>query len=188
MFTYQTNAGAVTAKGVEFELQTVPVSGLNIKGTLALQNANYGSFVFPNPFPRVDTSDPRLVPGTNNLNLIGTQVQQNPRARGSVGVGYDIDLGDRGTVTPFLQEYFSSKFSANDVVYGRDAVSIQPGYHKTDLRVYWLPRNRHYSVQAFVENLENTAVITRVTRGGDNFIQGGYAAPRTAGVKIHLKY
>lgn len=185
VFTYQTNAGRVKSKGLEFELQTVPVTGLNIKASAAFQDSKYGNFIFPNPFPR---SGGRAIPGTNLLNLEGTRVQQNPRTRLSIGVGYDIDLGNAGTLTPYVQEYYSSEYSANDVVYGLDRISVQPAYNKTDLRLYWAPRKGRFTVQAFVENLENEAVITRVTRGGDNFIQGGYAAPRTGGVKLHFKY
>ncbi|MEO5897527.1 MAG: TonB-dependent receptor [Vicinamibacterales bacterium] len=185
VFTYQTNAGKVKSKGIELELQTVPVTGLNIKASAAFQDSKYGDFIFPNPFPR---SGGRAIPGTNLLNLDGTRVQQNPRTRLSIGAGYDIDLGKGGVLTPYVQEYYSSEYSTNDVVYGADRVTVQPGYNKTDLRLYWAPKSRRFTVQAFVENLENEAVITRITRGGDNFIQGGYAAPRTGGVKLHFKY
>ena len=185
VFTYQTNAGAVKAKGVEFELETVPVKGLNLRATLALQDAKYGDFVFPNPFPR--TGDGRNIPGTNLLNLKGTNVQQNPRARVSVGVGYAIDLGRSGTLTPYVQNYYSSEYSTNDLVYGRDRITVQPSYVKTDARLYWAPKTGHFTVQAFVENMQNEAVITRITRGGDNFIQGGYAAPRTWGAKVSYR-
>ncbi len=184
VFTYQTNAGEVTSKGVEVELQTVPLDGLNVGATMALQDSTYGDFIFPNPFPRGGS---RVLPGTNLLNLNGTQVQQNPTSRFSVNAGYDINLGTAGTLTPYYQGYYSSKYSANDVVYGRDAVSVQPSYYKTDLRLYWAPRTGSFTVQAFVENLENEAVLTRTTRGGDNFLQAGYAAPRVAGIKVQYR-
>ena len=101
--------------------------------------------------------------------------------------GYEIDLGGGGSLTPYAHTYYSSEFTANDVVYGSDRVSVQPSYTKTDLRLSWAPRNKHFRVQGFVENLENEPVLIRIVRGGDNFLQGGYAAPRTWGVKLSYR-
>lgn len=182
-FVYQTNAGSVSAKGVELELETAPVEALRLEAALALQDSSYGEFVLPNPFPR--GGDPRL-PG-NLVRLDGTQVQQQPRARLAVGAGYDIALGRLGTLTPYLRSYLTSAFGVNDIVLGRDRVSIQEGFTKTDLRLAYAPRGKRLRVQAFVLNLENQAVLLRVVRGGDDILQAGYAPPRTWGVQVSYR-
>jgi iron complex outermembrane receptor protein len=181
-FIYQTNAGSVTSKGVELELEAVPIDRLNVQAHVALQNSRYGDFILPNPFPR--GGDPAL-PG-NLVNLSGDRVQQQPKARLSVGAAYDIDLRQRGTLTPSARTYYSSEFGVNDIILGRDRVSIQDGYSKTDLRVIWMPVSGRFSVQAFVDNLENEPVLLRLVRGGDDILQGGYAPPRTWGIAMSV--
>jgi outer membrane receptor protein involved in Fe transport len=118
------------------------------------------------------------------VDLSGTQVQQQPRARISLGAAYDLGLGQRGTLTLQGRVYYSSEYNANDVVLGRDRTSVQKAYSRTDLRASWLPRNGHLRISAFVENLEDEAVLLRLVRGGDNILQGAYAAPRTWGVAL----
>jgi iron complex outermembrane receptor protein len=181
-FIYQTNAGAVTSKGLELELEAAPVTRLRVQAHLALQDSRYGDFILPNPFPR--GGDPAL-PG-NLVELSGNRVQQQPAARWSIGAAYDLDLQRWGTLSPSVRTYYSSAFGVNDIVLGRDRVSIQDGYSKTDLRVAWVPRRGRFSVQAFVDNLENEPVLLRLVRGGDDILQAGYAPPRTWGVTMSV--
>jgi iron complex outermembrane receptor protein len=181
-FIYQTNAGAVTSKGIELEVESVPVSGLRLAGHAAFQNSRYGDFILPNPFPR--GGDPSL-PG-NLVNLSGNRVQHQPAVRWSTGATYDIDLRQWGTLSPSIRTYYSSEFNVNDIVLGRDGVSIQDAYSKTDLRVTFNPRGKRFSVQAFVDNLEDDPVLLRLERGGEDILQGAYAPPRTWGVTMSV--
>jgi iron complex outermembrane receptor protein len=181
-FVYQTNAGAVTSKGIELEVEAEPTAGLKIQAHAALQDSTYGDFILPNPFPR--GGDPAL-PG-NLVDLSGTQVQQQPKARFSAGLGYDIGLRRWGTLSPYVHLYYSSAFGVNDIVLGRDRVSIQDAYTRSDLRLAWTPRDRPFRIQAFVESVENDAVLLRLVRGGDEILQAGYAAPRTWGVTLSV--
>jgi iron complex outermembrane receptor protein len=183
--TYQTNAGAVRSTGVEVELQTVPVDALHLGVTLALQDATYGAFVTPNPFPR-GTNGYRSLPG-NLIDLDGSQVALSPRARLTFTASYDIRT-EVGTFTPLVQSYSSSKYSAWDTVIGRDGVNVQEAYTRTDLRLIWELPNRPWRVQAYVENLENQAILLRALRGGDDFIQAVYGPPRTAGVRLNYRF
>ena len=183
VFTYQTNAGAVGATGVEVELHTAPVDALRVGLTLALQRAKYGQFILPNPFPRGGDA---TLPG-NFVNLNGSQVALSPDARATVSASYDISTS-AGKFTPVAQSYLSSSYSAWDVRIGRDGVNVQDAYTRTDLRLVWAPNNAHWRVQGYVENLENKAIILRALRGGDNFVQAVYAAPRTAGIRLSYEF
>jgi len=183
--TYQTNAGAVKATGVEVELQTVPVDAFRLNVTLALQDAAYGTFITPNPFPR-GTGGYQTLPG-NLLNLDGSQVALSPKARLTVSASYDIKT-NAGTFTPLVQSYSSSSYSAWDTVIGRDGVNVQDAYSRTDLRLIWALPNQPWRIQAYVENLENKAILLRALRGGDDFIQGVYGPPRTAGVRLSYQF
>lgn len=189
VLTYQTNAGAIRSVGVEVELQTVPVDNLRIGATLALQNAEYGTFVTQNPFspPARGTNGYRLVgttpAGAQFIDLDGTQVALSPTTRLTLTGSYDIKTG-AGTFTPSIQSYLSSSYTAWDVRIGRDGVNVQDAYTRTDLRLIWALPQAQWRIQAFLENIENDAILLRGLRGGDNFIQAVYAAPRTAGVRL----
>lgn len=185
VLTYQTNAGAVGSTGVEVELQTVPTDAFRLNVTLAMQQAQYGEFITPNPFPR-GTGGYQTLPG-NLINLDGSQVALSPTARVTVSASYDLAT-KAGTFTPLVQSYVSSSYSAWDTVIGRDGVNVQDAYARTDLRMIWALPNRPWRMQAYVENLENKAILLRGLRGGDDFIQGVYGPPRTAGVRVSYQF
>ena len=71
---------------------------------------------------------------------------------------------------------------------GSDGTNVQDAYTRTDLRLIWALPQAQWRVQAYVENLEDDAIILRGLRGGDNFIQAVYAAPRTAGVRLSYQF
>ncbi len=183
--TYQTNAGAVKSTGVEIELQTVPVDKLRFDVTLALQNAKYGEFITPNAFPR-GTGGYQTLPG-NLINLDGSQVALSPDARLTLTASYDM-VTSAGTFTPLVQSYLSSSYSAWDTRIGRDGVNVQDAYTRTDLRLLWTMPGRPWRAQAYVENLENKAILMRALRGGDDFIQAVYGPPRTMGVRLSYMF
>jgi iron complex outermembrane receptor protein len=193
VITFQTNAGAIRSIGIEVELQTVPVDNLRLGATIALQDAKYGRFVLQNPFspPARGTNNYKLVgttpAGAQFIDLDGNQVALSPTARLTVSAGYDIKTG-AGTLTPMIQSYLSSSYTAWDIRIGRDGINVQDAYSRTDLRLSWALPQAQWRVQAYVENLENKAILLRALRGGDNFIQAVYAAPRTAGVRLSYHF
>jgi iron complex outermembrane receptor protein len=193
VLTFQTNAGAIRSVGVEVEVQTRPVDALRLDATLALQNAEYGKFITQNPFspPARGLNGYKLVgttsAGAQFIDLDGTQVALSPTARLTLSAGYDIK-SSAGTFTPMVQSYLSSSYTAWDIRIGRDGVNVQDAYTRTDLRLMWSLPQVQWRIQAFVENLENEAILLRGLRGGDNFIQAVYAAPRTAGVRLSYQF
>jgi iron complex outermembrane receptor protein len=193
VITFQTNAGAIRSIGVETELQLVPVDSLRLGVTLALQDAEYGQFITQNPFspPARGTNGYKLAGTTSGgaqfIDLDGTQVALSPTARLTLSASYDIRTGG-GTFTPTVQSYLSSSYTAWDVRIGRDGINVQDAYSRTDLRLFWTPPQAQWRIQAYVENLENDAILLRALRGGDNFIQAVYAAPRTAGIRLSYHF
>jgi iron complex outermembrane recepter protein len=101
-----------------------------------------------------------------------------------LGAAYDIDLAG-GTLTPSVQSYFSSDFinTAFTPNFGR-----QDGFTKTDLRLSFLSADERFTVQAFVENVENTAVLHRVAFGGNRSLNAVYQTPRTYGIKAGVRF
>ena len=101
-----------------------------------------------------------------------------------VGAAYDIDIGG-GTLTPSVQSYFSSSFinTAFTPDFGR-----QEAFTRTDLRLTYISPGEQFTVQAYVENLENEAVLNRVAFGGNRSLNAVYGLPRTYGVKAGVRF
>jgi iron complex outermembrane recepter protein len=121
--------------------------------------------------------------GTNGEKFV-SETPLSPEFVIQLGLAYDLDLGG-GTLTPSVQSYFSSSFinTAFTPNFGR-----QPAFTRTDLRLTWRSGDDRFSVQAFVENVENTAVLNRVAFGANRSLNGVYGLPRTWGLRAGARF
>ena len=97
---------------------------------------------------------------------------------------YDIDVGS-GTLTPSAQVYYNAGFDNLDL---NLPIAKTPSYTKTDLRLTYVARGEHFTLQAYVENLEDKAVLNRTAIGANRSINASYAMPRTYGVKAGFRF
>ena len=152
--------------------------------------------ILPNPVsnpelfvPIKDASGNQIIAGgVPQFTALGyntpTRVQNTPDISILGGFAYEIDIGNSGTLTPEVQTLFSGSYLLSRAFPNY----LQKSYTKTELRLTYRTANRNISVQAFVENLENTATIGRVTVASGGGFSGSYAAPRTFGVKAGYKF
>ena len=91
---------------------------------------------------------------------------------------YEFDLGgDFGYLTPYVQFYYSDGFGTSNL-FAIDPAAFQSSYTKTDLRLVWDSPDRNYSIEAFIENIEDEAVLSRSNNnGGDDLLQSSYLNP-----------
>lgn len=114
---------------------------------------------------------------------IKSRVQNTPDISLRAGIAYTIDLGSSGTLTPEVQTYFNGGY-----ILSRALVNFQQkSYTKTELRLTYQNPNG-FSAQAFVENLENEAVIGRATVSNGGAFSGTFAAPRTFGLRLGYRF
>jgi len=152
--------------------------------------------ILPNPVSNPELFVPVL--GTNGQQLVvggvpqflalgynkKTRVQNQADITLRGGIAYDIDLGGNGTLTPEVQTYYNGGY-----ILSRALVNFkQKSYTKTELRLTWTNEEDNLSLQAFVENLENEAVIGRATVASGGGFSGTFAAPRTYGMKLSFRY
>ena len=102
-----------------------------------------------------------------------------------LGASYTIDLGKSGTVTPEVQTYFNGGYILTDLT---PDFGDQPSFTKTDLRVTYRTADERLRVQAFVSNIEDTAVITRAVYSNHRSQLTSYAQPRTYGVQVGVRF
>lgn len=184
--TISVNSGDMTTKGVEVELTWIPVDNLTLTGHASFMNNEYGEFAVNNPFQLFDGVPAGDVEG-GGIDLKGETPPWSPEMAIGLSAAYDFDLGNNGRLTPYLQYYYSDGYGTDDVpVYSSQ---FQESYSKTDFRLMWSSGEGHWSVSAFIENMENEAVLARTQTGGPTGgINSSYIYPKNYGVKFSYRY
>lgn len=152
--------------------------------------------IFPNPVTNPDLFVPILgsdgeqlvngsgVPLFEYLNDKRERVQNQADFTLRAGMAYDIDLGSAGTLTPEVQTYYNAGYLLSPLLVNFE----QDAYTKTDLYLTWKSEDSTITFQAFVQNLENEAVIGRVTAQDRGAFNGTYQPPRTWGFRTGYRF
>jgi iron complex outermembrane receptor protein len=110
------NAGDADIKGLEVETTIRPIDGLLIDGAVSYLHFDYKSFgTFTTTNPATGATTTVSVGGPTNINgpQFGDYAPYTPEWKWSVGIQYEIDLGDVGTLTPrFDAAYQGEVFTA----------------------------------------------------------------------------
>jgi len=120
------------------------------------------------------------------IDLSGTVPGWSPDVTVGFTAAYVIDMGSNGQLTPYLQTYYSSGYNTDDV--SNYSTQYQGSYQKTDLRLIWDAPGEQWSISAFIENIENEAVLARTNTGGKAHVTGSYIYPRNFGVKASFRF
>ncbi len=199
---YTENGGSIDAKGLEIEVNWTPGEAFFLNGSLAFLDAKFGDYLVgqvPGLGNYEGRQDVTRTPGeivaaggVPSLSLKGWRPALSPKVTASLQTGYAFDLGNGNYLTPMLQTFISGSYYSFDFnLPGSD----QGSYSKTDLRLTWRNVDKGFELEAFVENLENEAVLTRsviFTAGDANVptasIQANYADPRIWGVRFGISF
>ena len=157
----------------------------------------FGGGILPNPVSNPELFVPVLGPngqqlvvgGVPQFETLGYNVKQRVQNQTDfslrAGIAYDIDLGEMGTLTPEVQTYYNDGYLLAPVL---QRSFNQESYTKTDLYLTWRNIGEDLTFQAFIQNIENKAVIGRVTTGSGGGINGTYQPPRTWGLRLSYRY
>ncbi len=116
----------------------------------------------------------------------GAQIAFSPDFTLGITASYVHALGGAlGTLVPLVQFYYSDNYSASDqgYVWGQ-----QDSYTQTDLRLTWISEGGHFNISAFVQNVEDEAVLARANVFGGTLATQQYAPPRTWGISLGYAY
>ena len=179
--TESRNGGVIEAKGIELELVYVPTDELTLGSNISLLDSEYGTFGANNPYQLWNGQIQSFI------DLNGEKTPWSPDFTISLFGSYRIDLGDNGSITPYIQTYFSDGYNTSNIV-GTDPNQQQDSFSKTDMRITWEDAEQRYSIEVFVENLEDEAVLARGNNNSDDLVQTGFLYPRNSGVRFRAKF
>ena len=178
------NAGETEIWGIEAELEARPTDNLFVLATAAYNSSEYKSYLSAG-FAGDVLGAPGVVadPATGSavVDLSGNRTPRSPRFRATLLAGYDFELSGGATITPLISTSYTSSFFNSRF---NTQLLQQDGYTKTDLRLSYTTADERFSIEGFVNNVEDKQVISRGTYGGTNAAFASYAAPRTYGVRL----
>ncbi|MEM1261678.1 MAG: TonB-dependent receptor [Pseudomonadota bacterium] len=176
------NGGQIDAQGIEIESVWVPVDELQLGFNLTLLDSEYGAFGQQYPYQLLNG-----VASDGFIDVNGETTPWSPDYTFTFTASYDMDLGENGTLTPSLQHFNSDGYNTSNL-WGVDPNHDQDSFGKTDLRLTWFSADERYSLVAFVENIEDEAVLARGNNGSSDNVQTGYLFPRNWGVRFRVNF
>ncbi len=181
VLTTTRNGGVIDAQGIELELQYIPTDEWSLGLTAAFLDAEFGEFGQTSPYQlnRGVATEPESVEGETP--------GWSPDFAMNFFAEYTFNLANGGTLTPGI--FFSSSDAYNTSnLYSLDPNHDQDSYTKTDLRLTWRSQSGNYTVAAFIENIEDEAVLSRGNNGSQDNVQTGYLYPQNYGVSFQVRW
>ena len=179
--TQSSNGGEITAWGIELESVWVPVEHVRIGLNASYLNSEFDVFGQTNPYQLLNGQVVGFV------DLSGETTPWSPEFTAALYGSYEFKLGELGYLTPYAQFYYSDGYNTSNLL-ATDPLQQQDSYTKTDLRLIWDSPNRAYSFEAFVENLEDEAVLAWVNNNGNDIVQTGFNYPRNYGIRFRAAF
>ncbi|MEM6641261.1 MAG: hypothetical protein AAF610_15340 [Pseudomonadota bacterium] len=179
--TFSDNGGDIDAWGLEFDAQWAPNDLWTITGTLAYLNSEFGEFGQQNPYQLFNGQVQSFI------NVSGETTPWSPELTVGASASYLMDLGDKGSLRPYIQTYYSDGYNTSNLL-AIDPAHDQDSFTKTDLRLIWDSADSMYTIEAFVENLEDADVLARGNNNSDDVVQSGYLYPRNYGMRFRARF
>jgi iron complex outermembrane recepter protein len=159
------NAGDVIIQGVEVDFVALLTDSFAVNGSVGYLDGEYDS-VNPLYAGFLGTDLPRLSPWTANL-----------------GVTYDMDLGNAGSLT------FRGSYSFRDTAaYNDSNTEIFDQQHEATASADYMSNDEHWKVSLFGKNLNDEARWGNLTSIGGLWTAGPMQKGRVVGVEVEYAY
>ena len=147
----------------------------------AFLDAAYKVFGQTNPYQLLNGQVVKFV------DVAGETPGWSPDFTATIVGSHDFGLANGAILTPLLQFYYSDGYNTSNL-FSLDPSQDQDAYTKTDLRLIWISPNEKYSIEGFIENIEDEAVLGRGNNNSDDIVQHGFLYPRNYGVKFRVNW
>jgi iron complex outermembrane receptor protein len=154
------NAASAKIKGIEAELDFMPVESLMLSLSGSYVDAKYDDFI-----------------ESSGLDSSGNRLQRTPDTQISAGIDYRIGMVD-----------FNVNYSwQSDMFWATDNIAKEPSYGLVDGRIAIGPEDRTWSVAVWAKNLTDELYrVNVIPFFGDEVSQFG--PPQTYGIDLTLRY
>jgi iron complex outermembrane receptor protein len=181
VITTTRNGGEIKARGIELEMQYRPTDEWSLGLNATFLHARFGEFFQTSPYqfnrgvPSVPESVKGETPGWSPDFMLNFFAE------------YYFSLENGATLTPGIMFSYSDSYNTSNL-YSLDPNQDQDSFTKTDLRLTWRSPSQDYMVAAYVENIENKAVLSRSNNGSQDNVQTGYLVPRNYGIMFQVRW
>lgn len=185
---YNDIGGDGSAFGAEVEFDWVPMKDLLLNVRASWLDAKYGSFQtgtgsgLTEGNTTVIAVDGSVIPF---VDVSGRRIAFSPEFTLGVSARYSFALGRFGLLTPGVDFYYSTEYMTADQYY---PFALQDDYTQSDFRITWESPQARWRIQAFVQNLENEAVIQRTNIFTQRQIGQTYGDPRIYGASFSYRH
>jgi iron complex outermembrane receptor protein len=169
------NAGAARTYGLELETVLRPVRNLTLNATAAIVNARFTDYAF--------RGRPSAFYPIQDVDLAGNRLGNTPDLKLTGGFTYDIEVPGFGTITPRANAVYSGKYYTTDY---NTVIDLQRAYATVDAGLGWTSEDDRLSVEAFVTNLTNKAVLNYAAFGSQTLLTS-YEPPRFYGIRLSYR-
>ncbi len=188
--TISINGGEIDVFGIELSSAYI-VNDWRFDLKMAYMDSEFGEFGQTYPYQMLDgvlvDPDFNAPAGANFINVDGQTPGWAPDLTVALGASYLWNLGNGSTLTPDLRFYYSDEFGTSNL-FAPDRNQIQDSYTKTDFALTWRSADDKYSLAAFVENIEDEAVLARGNNGGTDNVQTSFLYPRNSGIRFTARF
>jgi iron complex outermembrane receptor protein len=177
------NAEGAKAMGIEAELTANLTANDRLQISATAQDTKMDTLL---------SVDGRLYGGNlaNAVDVKGNELPHAPHFSGNIAYEHDFELSSGARIIPRISTHFESKSWLS--YFNQGAPDQQGSYTRTDLSVRYEPPTDPWSVEAFVQNLEDKNIRTGAgTAGQGNYPvvwSSVYQPPRTWGFRLRTKF
>lgn len=184
----QVPGGSIKNKGIEIEGFWTPVERFTMDFGVSIMNSEFDNFIVNagnliwNGQQPIGSDD---VGGQYVFIMDGKQTPYSPDLTIGVGMKYDFDLGDYGTLTPWAHVYYNSGYWTNraPVFFGE-----QGDFTKLDLSLGWRSTSGAWSATLWMNNATDELIQTYTEILSRARVLYDYQAPRTWGIRMAYNF
>jgi iron complex outermembrane receptor protein len=161
-------------KGVEFEVEALPLENWRLAASLGLLESEYTNFVY--------------TVGPTTLDASGNEFYRTPETSFRLDTDYRIRLGDFGQLLLGTDWSYRSHIYHNATVQN-DPVQETPDYWNGNARVSYFTPDNQLQLTGFVKNVtdQSNKVLSQIVNQRGVY-PTGYVAPRTYGVQVTYNF
>jgi iron complex outermembrane receptor protein len=184
----QVPGGSIESSGIELEGYWYPSENLTIDFGVTFEDSKYDEFSVgaknlvwngQNPEGAVE------IDGQSWFIMDGKDAAYSPDMTLGVGVAYNIEMGNLGTLTPYVNAYYNSGYFSNraPVFFGK-----QESYTKVDFSLGWQSESGTYTAKLWVNNASDELIQTYTEILSRARVAYDYQPLRTWGVRFGYNF